>query len=106
MHAQNFVGVFICKHLDQPCSIAHGQTSTGGREWKRTSTVANTFFFQLLFCFTNPGNFGVGVDNPWNGVKMNMCSFTGNQFSNFGMEFIGVNTSWFLGEQGRQFTLD
>ncbi len=88
MNAQNFVRFLVRQHFYHSAGMSACQGSAVGGEGKRAGLVLNPGFLEFLFCFSDPGDFRLRVDNPWHGVEVNVGRFTGDQLG-YGNTFLG-----------------
>ena len=73
VHAQNFIGRGIGQHLDHAGGITQGTGAAIGQEREGPGAVGATSGLELLLGLTDPGDFRIGVDDPRDGVEVDMA---------------------------------
>src|SRR5690606_29230756 len=79
---QHTVSLGVGNNLDQTGRLVCCHRTSVDAEREGTHVVLNTFSLELLFCFTNPGQFRMGVDNKRNQVVVNLGLLANNTFGN------------------------
>ena len=90
MYPEDFVGGSVCQHLDHAGGVAQGAGTAVGHERKGAGFVSATGRFELLFGLTDPGDLRVGVNNPGNGVEVDMPMLAGDALSHGHALFFGL----------------
>ena len=90
MHAQDFFGLGIGQALDHTRSIAQRAGATVGQEREGTGLVLHAIGLQLLLGLADPGDFRRGVDDPGNGVEVDVTMLTGDTLGHRNAFFFGL----------------
>ena len=72
VHAQDFVGGRISQHFHHAGRVAQSTGTAIGQERERTRLVGHAIGFELLLSTAHPSDFGAGVDDPRDGVEVDV----------------------------------
>ena len=72
MDTENLVGLLLSDELDETVSVEVGLGASVGREAEFADVVLHAGLLQVLLGLTDPGNFGMGVDDGGDGPVVDM----------------------------------
>ncbi len=82
MHAQHAVGFSVCQHLDEARRLDHRHGTAVGGEREAACLVGDALGLELGFGLAHPCQFRLGVDDPRNGVEVDVARQAGDQLGN------------------------
>ena len=80
MAAKNTVGLGVSDDLHKATRLALPQRPAIGHERELAGFHLDALGLQLLFVFADPGHFGRGVNDPRNGIEIDMRFLPGDGF--------------------------
>ena len=82
MHAQYAIGFSMGDDFDEPGGFTHSYCTADSGKRKATGFIRNVFGFELLFGFTHPCDFRLGIDYPGHSIQIDMARQSGDTFRN------------------------
>ena len=72
MDAEDLISLLLRQELDETLSVEVGLCSRVGGKYKFANIVFDAVCLEVLFCLSDPGDFGVGIHNGRNGVVVDV----------------------------------
>ena len=72
MNAQDTICLLVRQHLDFAFCLPHRTGASVGDKGKDSFAVFDAFLFQLFFCFSDGGDFRIGIGNTGNRIVINV----------------------------------
>src|SRR5690606_21438839 len=80
VHAEHAVGFGVRQYLHEAGGFDHRHGAAVGGEGEAARLVGHAFFLELLLGLADPGQLGLGVDHPGNGVEVDVPRQARDQF--------------------------
>ena len=80
LRSQQSVCFWVGQDFYEPLALVVGQRSAVGDKWEFADFDGYPFLFGKIFGEADSCNFGIGIDDVWNRVIVDMAGFTGNSF--------------------------
>src|SRR5690606_38898509 len=82
VHAQHAISLGVRQDLHEAGRLGHGHGSAIGREREAAGLVGDAFFLELLLGLADPGQLRLGVDDPRDGLEVDVAGQAADQLGN------------------------
>jgi len=90
VNAQDFIRLGIGQHLDHAGGVAQRACAAVGEEREATSLVLDAVGLELLLGAAHPGDFRAGVDDPGDGVEVDVAMLAGDALGHGNTFFLSL----------------